>query len=339
MGQKVGGYRRKVPYGQETRLVSVDRANEGERAKQAGGWIFEVNPKGMVGWNRGTAGRKEKDYGKGLSDARRLRQELEEVRRASGCESNGLGRKGTKETGYVVYGEYTRGSAGKGKARGAGPAAGQDANAKKRARTTNKVREAADVSIARERVAMNYEKHRQAKVDRKRTNLKARRKEKGLEGDKEERRSVLGHSSKRRKAEERCEAIALSGVMPTTRRRTNLVVRELESGLNHMEVLRNREALRTHHAKSSQRGRKRLGRVEGETRGTALGNPMKGGYYGLNVTVKGPLEGARRTMAYVIQLGTVPRGTKRARMRMTHEHAKTNVGSLGVRVTYCYGRG
>lgn len=322
MGQKVGGYRRNVPYGHETLLLSE------QIGKKRNGWMFDVNPKGVVGWNRGTSGRKENEYGSGLSHARRLRKELEEVRRAFGCESNGLGRKGTDQTGYVVYGEYTGRKEG-----------GSDSN-KKRSNRSNqakskrvKVRDQKELLVARDRIVMNYEKNRNVKVDRKRTNLKDRRKEKGLEGDKEERRSVLGNSSKRRKADERCETIALSGTIPTTKRLTNLVVRELESGLNHMEVLRNRERLRRHHAKSSQTGRKRLG-LENQT-----GLQEQGGYYGLNVTVKGPLEGARRTMAYVIQQGTVPRGTKRARRMMTQEHAKTNVGSLGVRVTYCYGRG
>jgi hypothetical protein len=332
MGQKVGGYRRNVPYGHETSLLSGEDQGKKER-----GWMFDVNPNGRVGWNMGTSGRKEKEYGKSLSDGRRLRKELEEVRRASGCESNGLGRKGTKETGYVVYGEYTSGSLGKGKP-GSTQVNGQDARAKKRSRLSSKLRETSELLVARERVTMNYEKKRQVKVERKRTNLKDRRKEKGLEGDKEERRSVLGYSSKRMKAEERAEAIALSGRIPTAKRRTNLIVRELESGLNHMEVLRNRESLRTHHAKSSRRGRKRLGEVDNRGSRKEAG-VKKGGYYGFNVTVKGPLEGARRTMAYVIQLGTVPRGTKRARMMMTHEHAKTKVGTVGVRITYCYGRG
>jgi len=272
---------------------------------------------------------------------REERKQLEEVRRASGCESNGLGRKGTAQTGYVVYGEYTRGqqpsvaptSVASTVGGGSEVEGGKGAlPVKKRARSTSKVRGKKDVLVARERVVINFEKNRKVKVERKRTNLKERRKEKGLESEKEERRSVLGYSSKRLKGGERCEAIALSGVIPTTKRRTNLIVRELEGGLNHMEVLRSREALRTHHAKSSQTGRKRLG-LDSQS------SMLKGGYYGLNVTVKGPLEGARRTLAYVIQLGTVPRGTKRARRMITHEHAKTKVGAVGVRVTYCYGRG
>jgi len=313
MGQKVGGYRRNVPYGQETSLLSNHQ--EGKREL---GWLFQVNPKRRVGWDRGTSGIKEREYGDHLSDGRRLRRELEEVRWASGGESNGFGRKGTKHTGYAVYGEYTR-------------EVRKDVRGGKRVRGLGKVRTATELFVAMERIVINYEKKRNVKVERKRTNLKERRKSEGLEADKEERRSVIGYSSKRRKGEERCEAIALSGVISTTKRRTNLVVRELEGGLNHMEVLRNRESLRTHHAKSSQYGRKRLGLDESKG--------SKGGYYGLNVTVKGPLEGARRTMAYVVQLGTVPRGTKRARIMATHEHAKTKVGTIGVRVTYCYGRG
>jgi len=332
MGQKVGGYRRNVPYGKETLLLETDQTSKK-------GWIFEVNPKGKVGWNRGTSGTKEKEYGKELSGARRLRQEVEERRRASGCESNGLGRKGTQERGYLVYGEYT---SGRGNLVETGSRdqekRGSLREGRKRTRLSRKggvdSLSKSDLSVARERVARNYEKKRQAKVERKRTNLKDRRKEKGLETEKEERKSVLsGYSSKRVKGDERCEAIALSGVIPTTKRRTNLIVRELERGLNHREVLRNREALRRHHAKSSQTGRKRLGEVARDS------SQPQGGYYGLKVTVKGPLEGARRTTTYVIQLGTVPRGTKRARRRINHEHAKTKVGTVGVRVTYCYGRG
>lgn len=325
MGQKVGGYRRNVPYGRETNLL------QGNQEKRGSGWIFDVNPKGRVGWNRGTSGRKEKEYGESLSEGRRLRKALEEVRRTSGCESNGLGRKGTKESGYVVYGEYTRGNSENG-----GEERGEEKAEleKKREESSIKVRGKEDLMGSRERVLIRYEKKREAKVERKRTNLKERREEKGLRRSKKNRMKVLPHSSKRRKGEERCEAIALSGRIPTGKRRTNLIVRELENGLNHIEVLRNVEALRKHHAKSSRSGRKRLGESERES-----SKASNGGYYGLKVSVKGPLEGARRTILYEIQLGTVPRGTKRARRMITHEHAKTKVGAVGVRVTYCYGRG
>lgn len=322
MGQKVGGYRRNVPYGKETRLLSQ-------------GWTFEVNPKGVVGWNRGTSGRKEEEYGEELNESRRLIKELEEVRKLYGCESNGLGRKGTKRTGYTVYGEYRSGS----------NVQSSTAGSKLKGYKTRTDRN--QLNVALERVVINYETKRKCKVDRKRKNLKERRKEKGIEtvlNEKEERKSVLGYSSKRIKADERCEAVALSGVLPVTQRRTNLIVRELEGNLNHMEILRNRESLRTHHARSSQNGRKRLGEVSEVDQLNKDGNgsdtlKKKGGYYGLNVTVKGPLEGSRRTLSYVVQRGTVPRGTKRARIMMSHEHAKTTYGTVGVRVTYCYGRG
>jgi hypothetical protein len=99
-----------------------------------------------------------------------------------------------------------------------------------------------------------------------------------------------------------------------------------------MEVRRNRENRRNHHAKSSQYGRKK--RTQG-----GEGKGEKYGYYGYQVMVKGPLGGARRTMTYVIQNGTVPRGTKKARRVTNQEHAKTKIGTIGVKVTYCYGRG
>ena len=324
MGQKVGGYRRNVPYGKETRLLSQ-------------GWTFEVNPKGRVGWNTGTSGRKEKEYGEELNESRRLRKELEEVRKLYGCESNGLGRKGTKQTGYTVYGEYRSGE----------NKPSSTSGAKLKGYKTRRNED--QLIVALERVVRSYEAKRKCKVDRKRTNLKDRRKKKGIEtvwNEKEERKSVLGYSSKRRKAEERCETIALSGVRPVAQRRANRMVRELEGNMNHIEILRNREGLTTHHARSSQYGRKRLGEVDPmnlihsqNKENEETDSSKKGGYYGLNVTVKGPLEGSRRTLSYVVQRGTVPRGTKRARIMMSHEHAKTTYGTLGVRVTYCYGRG
>lgn len=299
MGQKVSGYRRNVPYGQETNLLYDQSKGETQ------GWMFRVNPKGRVGWNRGTSGRKESDYGSQLTHARRLRKEREEARRKAGAESNGMGRKGTKERGYEVHGEYVLGE-----------------------RTDADRRE-----VSRDRIGRKYEKKRQTKIDRKRRSLSKRRQEYGREAQKEKRRSVLGPNPKRTKPKERCEAIALSGSLPTGKRRTNLMVRELENGLNHMEVRRRTENLRSHHARGSENGRKRLGDVP------TTNDPNQGprGYYGYKVRVYGPLEGSRRTLTYRIQMGTVPRGMKRARRRTTKEHAKTKVGTIGVQVHYCYG--
>jgi len=332
MGQKVGGYRRNVPYGKET--VRVSREKEGQTKERS--WRFEVNPKGRVGWNRGTAGRTEKEYGESVSDGRRLRKELEEVRKGFGCESNGLGRKGRKTRGYQVYGEYTHPERNEGRKPREGGVEGEKAEGgkekvRKKKRNLKKPYGERELRVGRERVRRKYEKRRKAKIERKRTNLKERRKEKGLEGEKKERKLVLGYSSKRRKSTERCEAVTLSGILPTGQRRTNLIVRELESGLNHMEVMRNMENRRNHHAKSSQYGRKK--------RNPGMEKGEKYGYYGYQVRVKGPLGGARRTMSYVIQNGTVPRGTKKARRRTNSEHAKTKIGTIGVKVTYCYGRG
>jgi len=327
-----------VPYGEET--VRVKRRKE--TPSQERSWRFEVNPKGRVGWNRGTVGRTEKEYGESVSEGRRRRKEIEEVREIFGCESNGLGRKGTKGRGYKVYGEYTypdRNESGKSGERrerkegqeGEGKKEGKAKVVKKKGSGKKPYGEA-ELRVGLERVRRKYEKRRKAKIERQRSSLKERRKEKGLEGEKKERKLVLGYASKRVKSTERCEAVALSGILPTGQRRTKVRVRELEQGLNHMEVRRNRENRRNHHAKSSQYGRKK--RTQG-----GEGKGEKYGYYGYQVMVKGPLGGARRTMTYVIQNGTVPRGTKKARRVTNQEHAKTKIGTIGVKVTYCYGRG
>lgn len=298
MGQKVQGYRRNVPYGEESLRIEKES------------WRFKVNPEGKRGWNMGTGGRTEKEYGKSLSRGRQRIQEREEVRTYHGYESNGRGRKGRPERGYVVYGEYT------------GPDRKEEGKEKeKRGR----------LEVGRRRVARKYEKRRKGKVERKRTNLKERRKRKKLEGEKEERAMVLGagNAGKRKKPVERCEAVCRSGRRPTGKRRGKVRVRELEQGLNHVEVRRNRENVRAHHAKSSPNGRKeRKEKKEG-----------RGGYYGYQVIVKGTIGGSRRTMKHTIQGGTLPRGTKKARRRTNREHAKTKVGTLGVRVTYAYSLG
>lgn len=298
MGQKVGGYRRNVPYGKETRLVTE-------------GWSFKVNPKGMMGWNIGTSGRKESEYGITLNNSQLLRKEREEVIENKNTLSNGLGRKGTKEIGYTVYGEY---------------------RLRKGKEDIDKIKE--DRVRSLERVVMNYEITRGTTVNRSRTDLKDR----SIIGENEwirtevnERKTVLSSSSKRQYGEERCYAVTRSGRIPMTGRRTKLITIELENSLSQMDILRNIESVVRHHGISSSNGRKRLGEVD-----TSI---HKGGYYGRNVIVKGPLEGSRRTLAYTIQIGTVPRGTKRARVMESHEHAKTTYGTLGVRVTYCYGRG
>lgn len=299
MGQKVRGYRRNVPYGEES--LRIEKKS----------WRFEVNPEGRSGWNLGTAGRTEKEYGKSLSRGRKRIQEREEVRNYHGYESNGRGRKGRPERGYVVYGEYT------------GPDRKEEGKGQERERR---------VEVGRVRVVRKYEKRRKGKIERKRTNLKERRKRKKLEGEKGERALVLGagRGGKRKKGAERCEAVCRSGRMPTGKRRGKLRARELEQGVNHVEVRRSRENLRAHHAKSSPNGRKR--RKEKKERG-------QGGYYGYQVVVNGTVGGSRRTMKYTRQGGTLPRGTKKARRTTSRELAKTKIGTLGVRVTYAYSLG
>jgi hypothetical protein len=304
MGQKVNGFRRNVPFGQETNLL------EGKS------WMMEVNPRGKFGWERGTSGRKEGAYGRHLSETRRLRKELKEVRRSAGCESNGMGCKGTKQTGRKVYGEYRSPS--------------RKAVATKRGGSTKR-RTTDELTVARERIARKYGARRGTSVDRSRVDLKGKRTEE-LRKEKIGRREKVGSASKRIKREERGETIALSGKIPVVERRTNLIVRELEHGLNHKEVRQQVQARRRYHAENSSSGRKRLGEQPSQRK-------TSGGYYGLHVMVKGPLNGAIRTDDHPITLGTVPRGTKRARIPTYHEHAKTKAGTIGVRVMYCYSRG
>ena len=57
------------------------------------------------------------------------------------------------------------------------------------------------------------------------------------------------------------------------------------------------------------------------------------------MTVKGVIGGSMRKMTYVDQMGVTPKGTKRARMGSHDTVANTTVGTRGVHVEYCYGRG
>lgn len=66
---------------------------------------------------------------------------------------------------------------------------------------------------------------------------------------------------------------------------------------------------------------------------------IEGGYYGYRVTVTGTLNGGRRTTKMILGRGPMPYSTKRARIGSAEGVAKTSVGTLGVRVEYCYGLG
>ena len=87
MGQKVGGYRRNERYGTKTVRIPLDKGEEGRS------WRFEVNPKGRVGWDRGNVRRNETGYGSSLSQGRRRRDQVEELRKGYGCTTNGEGEK------------------------------------------------------------------------------------------------------------------------------------------------------------------------------------------------------------------------------------------------------
>jgi hypothetical protein len=367
MGQKVGGYRRNAKYGRKTVRIRTEkewRGNQMEGKAEGIGrsWRFEVNPKGRVGWDMGNARRTEKEYGASLSQGRRRRQEVEELRKHFGCTTNGLGRLGDGKRGYQIYGEYTyrdypkqsrQDSRGKASKVEGGESKEGEGSAPASTPATNPVRTRAWTKAmegrktfetqqdfkkarkkARRRLKRKREKERQVKVERKRKDLKRRReRNRILRKEKEQRKARLGRQSKRRKGEERVDGVVRSGVRPMTERRSKLIAKELEGGRKHTQSRREIEKLRKAKAKNPRTGRK--SRKEAELQKQGAGR--KRGFYGYQVVVKGPLGGARRTMKTRIQEGTVPRGTKEARRRTGSEHAKTSIGTIGVKVSYCYG--
>ena len=319
MGQKVKGYRRGSDYGRRTNRKG--RHPEEARASYRG-WNFEVNPVGRSGWDQGSAGGTERSYGKQRRGAAARRKGVEEVRLAHGAVSNGCGVGGSPEVGYVVYGEYRRLGAGE---------AGRE-----------RAREAA---LAR--AAVHQRRRRGCGRRRRRRSVASRRAQHGEEG--EVVRLVEGTAGRRKRSpaaaagagaatavtrENRAQAVARSGRRPCEGRRAKRRARELEGTLSHREVRRERKARMARHATSSAKGRQ-----SGREAGSAAGGRKRVGYRGYKVTVKGVLGGAMRTRTYRDQKGVMPRGTKRARRGARDAVAETTVGTRGIRVEYCYGRG
>jgi hypothetical protein len=156
-------------------------------------------------------------------------------------------------------------------------------------------------------------------------------------GEREKRRK-----RKERKAGVRREARAVvvvrGGVMRMERRRVKRRIRKREgAGRAHMRVRREMEGRRKYHGRKSKNGRVAKGTRRGK-KGAGSGE-RKGGYYGYRVTVKGPLNGARRTTTMVRGRGTVPESRKEGRIGTAEGVAKTSVGTRGVQVGYCYGIG
>lgn len=345
MGQKVRGYRRNTYYGVNiNELIHIDETSGEKQVKPlfSHSWIYKVNPKGMLGWNLGGTGITKSTYGINLNESRRLLLSIEEVRIQYGCTSNGLGRTGTKETGYTVYGEYTKSIKSTLNVHvnytnlgNIGSEVSQKEESKKTPRLRDKLpfKDQINIEVAIERVAVNFEKNRKSKISRKRMCLKDIREEYNRVKEKEELMASI--SSTISYAEELSESIVLSGILPTVNRTVKLIARELRGELNHIKTLRSREMAISQHALTSPNGRKGVGMSYGRS-GKKV---YDGGYYGYNLTLKGPLDGARRTMSHVIKIGKVPLGTKRAMRVSSHEHAKTTVGTIGIRGSYCYGRG
>ena len=256
-------------------------------------------------------------------DTRRRRKGVEEVRAAHGCVSNGCGVKGTPAAGYVIYGEY--------RVLGAGDVALE----KKRASALSR-----RVVHYRKRWGCGRRRNRRSVVDRRAYHGEEKEVQRLVEGTagRRKRSHVSKEVPRERTAvtrENRAQAVARSGRRPSEVRRAKRIARELEGTLSHREVMRERKARMSRHATSSAKGRQ-----DGSRGGAGVvSGGEREGYRGYKVRVKGVLGGAMRTMTYTDQKGVMPRGTKRARRGGHDAVAKTTVGTRGVRVEYCYGRG
>lgn len=361
MGQKVKGYRRNAEYGRKTR-----------RLGDIGGWRGEVNPPGKDGWEKSGVGRSGKEYGESEGRGNERVKRVEEVRRSEGYESNGLGRKGDGKKGYVVYGEYVKVVERPGKR----AEEGRESRRANKGRSENKVAEEKErqLEVKRERRVMRYEWEVGRKVTRERVNRSTVREDRGRLGErggrmrgravgassgkgvaaekgeepvekKDPERARVSDRAKRRKAPEkkgevRREArgvvVVLGGVIRVERRRVKRRIRKREgAGRGHRRARREREGRRKYHGRKSKYGRVEKGKLgQGKK-----GEERKGGYYGYRVRVKGPLNGARRTTKREIGRGTVPGSRKEGRIGTAEGVAKTSVGTRGVQVAYCYGRG
>ena len=137
----------------------------------------------------------------------------------------------------------------------------------------------------------------------------------------------------------RAVVVVLAGVIKRERRRVKRRVRKREgAGRKHKAARRDFVGRMKYQGKKSVYGRRGGGyrRKWIEERG---GDTVEGGFYGYKVTVVGTLDGSRRTKKTVSWMGEVPKSTKRAMIGVAEGVAKTTVGTMGVRVEYCYGLG
>lgn len=151
---------------------------------------------------------------------------------------------------------------------------------------------------------------------------------------------------KERKGEVRREAMAVvvvrGGVMRMERRMVKRrIMKREKAGRDHMRVRRDWGKRRKQHGKKSKYGRVEAQETGVRSQGVASSGLVKrqGGYYGYRVRVKGPLNGSRRTKKKERGNGTVPESMKKGRIGTAEGVAKTSVGTRGVQVAYCYGRG
>ena len=304
MGQKAKGHHRNVPYGLET----VKKGG-----KDYNGWEYKVYPQGCVGWSTMLLDTHDATYGANERSAGKVVRYLEETRLSAGYLSSGRGVKWS-EKGCEVYGEYMPMSGRRNKV--------QDRNRKtRRDRALVRLYMERGVRVTRNRVNLLRVVRRDRSMWRElkkiETQTRGMRKRKKILSSKQFAHRGMVASVVR------CGTIALEKLL------AKFVARALMEGREHKKVLREFEAMMKIQSKQSVRGLKNLGMGKQQTRG----------YYGVRLVVNGRLDGGRRTAKYTWQIGKVPMGLMSGRIRTGEAVAKTKDGTLGVRLTFCYGRG
>ena len=309
MGQKTKGFRRGERYGRSS--------NRKGRGKGNRGWQFQINPVGIYGYYYNIPAKTNRNYGKYAQDGMMLTNAVEQLLYSKGCTTNGIGVTGSRRHGYTVHGEYRRSN-------------------------TN----LHDLNASLARVEVIAEELRETKVNRTRTSVEDLRQlattttattattvmsplSRPLE-DRYQRRSksfrIRGPES-RVSSIDLWKAVVRSGIIPSSTLLAKRVARQLEDTIQHRKVIRELEAIIITHAYDSPHGLK------------TSSQPLKDGYWGYKVTVKGVIGGSLRTTQSILQEGRIPESTKEARIATSHSVAKTSIGTRGVQVDYCYGIG
>jgi hypothetical protein len=195
------------------------------------------------------------------------------------------------------------------------------------------------------RVNPRYEVKRVKALDEVHIKRALARESGGKEEKKEMRETIEAERTKRGRKRGRSDgkvrssAVAVvvvrSGVMRIERRMVKRRKRKREEGgREHRRERRSWGGIMKSHARRSPHG-KALRPTSSPVSATTINH----GYYGYRVTVTGTINGSRRTKRVDRKFGTVPMSMKGARIGTAEGVAKTSVGTRGLQVSYCYGRG